>query len=135
MSSGISLTTVLVVLFTTTSNPDLLNLQAQQQNPVPGEAAHVISGWMKALGQALEERLDKNADRWFQKSKKKHMLNANQVQNAIGIKLDSLSKLLKLYPYDTHRQPGWMLKPVSEKDIEPDHVMQSAIKTYEHKGL
>ena len=63
---------MLVVLFTTTSNPDLLNLQAQQQNPVPGEAAHVISGWMKALGQALEERLDKNADRWFQKSKKKH---------------------------------------------------------------
>ena len=34
---------MLVVLFTTTSNPDLLNLQAQQQNPVPGEAAHVIS--------------------------------------------------------------------------------------------
>ena len=64
--------------------------QAQQQNQVHGEAAHVISGWMKALGQALEERLDKNADRWFQKSKKKH------VQNAIGIKLDSLSELLTL---------------------------------------
>ena len=89
---------------------------------------------MKALGQALEERLDKNADRWFQKSEKKHMLNAHQVQNAIGIKLDSPLKLLKFYHYDAHGQPGWMLKPVSEKDIEPDHVMQSAINTYGHKG-
>ena len=82
----------------------------------------------------MEERLDKNADRLFQKSEKQHMLNANQVQNAIGIKLDSLSKLLKIYPYDAHGQPGWMLKPVSEKDIEPDYVMQSAINTYGHKG-
>jgi len=49
-SSRISLATVLVVLFTTTSNPDLLNLHARQQNPLPGEAAQVISGWMKALG-------------------------------------------------------------------------------------
>ena len=38
-----------VVLFTTTSNPDLLNLLAQQQNPLSGETAQVISGWMKAL--------------------------------------------------------------------------------------
>jgi hypothetical protein len=49
-SSGVSLATVLVVLFTTTSNPDLLNLHAQQQNPQPGEAPQVVSGWMKALG-------------------------------------------------------------------------------------
>ena len=55
---------------------------------------------MKALGQALEERLGKDADRLSQKPEQKQVLNANQVQNAIGIKLDSLSKLLKLYPYD-----------------------------------
>ena len=48
-SSGISLATVLVVLFTTTSNPDLLNLHARQQNPQHGEAVQVVSGWMKAL--------------------------------------------------------------------------------------
>ena len=62
------------------------------------------------------------------------MLNANQVQNAIGIKLDSLSKLLKAYHYGAHGQPGWMLKLVSKKDIEPVHVIQSAINTYGHKG-
>ena len=122
-SSGISLATVLVVLFTTTSNPDLLNLHARQQNPQPGEAAQVVSGWMKALGRALEENLGKDTDRLFQKSEQKQMLNANQVQNAIGIKLDSLSKMLKLYPYDAHGQPRRMLKPVSEKDIEPVYVI------------
>jgi len=78
---------------------------------------------MKVLGRALEERLDKDADKLFQKSEKKHMLNANQVQNAIGIKLDSLSKLLKLYPYDSHGKYQRALKPVSEKDIEPALVI------------
>jgi hypothetical protein len=122
-SSGISLATVLVVLFTTTSNPDLLNLHARQQNPQPGEAVQVVSGWMKALARALKENLGEEADRLFQKSEQKQMLNVNQVQNAIGIKLDSLSKMLKLYPYDAHGQPRQMLKPVSEKDIEPVHVI------------
>jgi hypothetical protein len=48
-SLGISLATVLVVLFTTTSNPDLLNLYAQQQNPLIDETVQVVSGWMKTL--------------------------------------------------------------------------------------
>jgi hypothetical protein len=43
-SSKVSLATVLVVLFTTTSNPDLLNLHARQQNPVQGEHGQTISG-------------------------------------------------------------------------------------------
>jgi hypothetical protein len=129
-SSGISLATVLVVLFTTTSNPDLLNLHARQQNPLSGETAHVVSGWMKALARALEEHLGKNVDKLFQKSEQKADLNNNQVQNAIGIKLDSLSKMLKLYPYDTHGQHQRMLKPLSGKDIDlpylygvPNYVM------------
>ena len=70
-NSGISLATVLVVLFTTTSNPDLLNLYVQQQNPLTGETAQVVSGWMKALARALEEKLDKNVDRLFKKSEQK----------------------------------------------------------------
>ena len=48
-SSRISLASVLVVLFTMTSNPDLLNLHAQQQNPSTKERGQVISAWIKAL--------------------------------------------------------------------------------------
>jgi CxC5 like cysteine cluster associated with KDZ transposases/CxC6 like cysteine cluster associated with KDZ transposases len=122
-SSRISLATVLVVLFTTTSNPDLLNLHARQQNPLPGEAAQVISGWTKALGRALEERLGNDADRLFKKSEQKPVMNVNQVQSGIGMKLDLLSKLLKLYPYDALGQSQHSLKPVSEKDTEPVYVI------------
>src|ERR1700685_1464259 len=48
-SSRISLTTVLVVLFTMTNNSDLLNLHAHQQHPLPDECMQTISGWLKAL--------------------------------------------------------------------------------------
>jgi len=71
----------------------------------------------------LEENLGKDADRLFQKSEQKQALNVNQVQNSIGIKLDAWSKMLKLYPYDAYGQSRQMLKPVSEKDIEPVHVI------------
>jgi hypothetical protein len=114
---------VLVVLFTTTSNPDLLNLHSRQQNPLAEEVGHKISGWMKALARALEERLGKDVDRLFQKSEQKSTLNNNQVHNAIGTKLDGLSKLLGLYPYNAHGQRQRMLKPVSEKEIEPVYVI------------
>jgi hypothetical protein len=86
-SSTISLATVLVVLFTATSNPDLLNLHARQQNPLSGETAQVISGWMKALARALEERLGKDVDSLFKTPEQKPKLDVNQVQNAIGTKL------------------------------------------------
>src|ERR1700683_1918259 len=56
-SSKVSLATVLVVLFTTTSSPDLFNLHARQQNTMHGEHGQTISGWMKALACALEEKL------------------------------------------------------------------------------
>ena len=122
-SSTISLATVLIVLFTTTSNPDLLNLHARQQNPLSGETAQVVSGWMKALVRALEEKLGRDVDSIFKSSEQKPKMNVNQVQNTIGIKLDILTKLLGLYPYDSHGQSQQMLKPVSDKDIEPIHVI------------
>ena len=48
-SSRISLTTVLIVLFTMTNNSDLLNLHACQQHPLPDECLQMISGWLKVL--------------------------------------------------------------------------------------
>ena len=56
-SSRISLTTVLVVLFTLTNNSDVLNLHARQQHPLPDEHLQMISGWLKALACALDEKL------------------------------------------------------------------------------
>lgn len=65
-SSKISLTTVLAVLFTTTNNSDLLNLHVRQQHLLPDEGMRLISGWLKALARALDEKLGQNTDRLFQ---------------------------------------------------------------------
>ena len=50
----ISLSTVLVILFSMTNNPDLLNLHARQQHTeVEGENAQNSTGWIRALANAL----------------------------------------------------------------------------------
>jgi hypothetical protein len=59
-SSDISLTTVLVVLFSLTENSELLNLHARQQNPAsPGEKRLKSTGWIQALAHAMQNRLGK----------------------------------------------------------------------------
>jgi len=122
-SSKVSLATVLVVLFTTTSNPDLLNLHARQQNPLQGERGQTITGWMKALACALEEKLGDDVDRLFKQSEHKGNMQSNQANSAISIKLDTLSKVLKFYPYNVYGKRQKALKPVSEKEIEPAYVI------------
>jgi GGDEF domain-containing protein len=56
-SSRISLTTVLVVLFTMTNNFDVLNLHAYQQHLLRDECLQIISSWLKALICALDGKL------------------------------------------------------------------------------
>src|ERR1700677_4340357 len=96
-SSKISLTTVLVVLFTMTNNSDLLNLHACQQHPLPDEHFQMISGWLKALARALDEKLGQDTGRLFQTTENP---NNDQRNSTIAIKLNSLYKLLDLSPYD-----------------------------------
>jgi hypothetical protein len=62
-------------------------------------------------------------DRLFKKSENKSGLSNMRVQYEIAVKLDGLSKLLKLYPYNAQHQQQNPLKPVSEKAIEPALVI------------
>jgi hypothetical protein len=78
---------------------------------------------MKTLACTLEEKLGKDTDNLFQHSEQKHHLSNLQVTTAIGIKLDGLSKVLGLHPFDQHGQPLSKLKPISEKNIEPVHLI------------
>lgn len=118
--SHVSLATVLTILFTMTSNPDLLNLHARQQHPkVSGEVRQGNSGWIKALAHALENRLGEITDSLFCGSEHQSGLSAEQVTNAIGTKLDGLSKVLGRYPYSREGRPLQKLKPVSDQEIEP----------------
>ena len=122
-SSRITLSQVLLVLFTMTDNPDLLSLHARQQNPkYVGETCSPISGWMKCLARGLQEKLGENhtkLSKHYQRNKpsdKAHVDNISQ-------KLDAFAKLLNLYPYDSEGQFQGKLKTVSYKSIQAVQVI------------
>src|ERR1700677_3313975 len=115
-SSRISLTTVLVVLFTLTNNSDVLNLHACQQHPLPDERLQMISGWLKALARALDKKLGEDTGQLFQTTAN---LNNDQRNSAIAIKLNSLYKLLDLSPYDNEGVFHQSRYKQVRKEIEP----------------
>src|ERR1700729_3248051 len=123
-STKVSLTTVLTVLFTLTSNSDLLNLHARQQRRhfVEEQNKH-ISGWIKALSYALRDKLGGTTDSLFKSTEHSAQLSHDKIITGIGTKLNALSKLLELDPYNDEGQLMAQLKPVSQKTIEPDLVI------------
>jgi len=122
-SSRISLSTVLVVLFTITNNSDLLNLHVRQQHPLPDECLQLLSGWLKALARVLDEKLGQDTGKLFQTSDNVSGLDNDQKNSAIAIKLDALYKLLDLSPYN---EEGVFLQSRAKqarKEIEPAYVV------------
>jgi hypothetical protein len=116
-SSKITLSTVLLVLFSLTDNPELLSLHAKQQNPTgKGENAVCVSAWMKALVCGLVERLGEKSDTLL---KKTQSISGDRKIVAIGDKLDHLSKILDLYPYDDKGHFQGKLKPTSHDELKP----------------
>ncbi|TFK36180.1 hypothetical protein BDQ12DRAFT_699705 [Crucibulum laeve] len=102
-SSKISLATVLLILFTMTENNELLSLYAWQANPLyDGENDSSLSGWMRCLSRALVEKLNKHNSsmKLFHKREMAHTFKEEKKIVTIGNKLDSLAKVLKLYPCD-----------------------------------
>src|SRR5882762_9309729 len=113
-SSRISLTTVLVVLFTMTNNCDVLNLHGRQQ---------MISGWLKALARALDGKLGQDTEQLFQINDNLSSLDNDQRNGAIAIKLDFLYKLLDLSPYDDEGVCHQSRYKQVRKEIEPAYVI------------
>lgn len=119
-SSDISLATVFTVLLTLTHNPLLLTLHARQQNPaVQGENKSKTSGWIKALARALKGKLDAQSHTLQTDSEEETTVS----DTSLGEKLDKLSKLLKLYPYNTKGKFQNKLMPVSHTEIQPAIVI------------
>jgi hypothetical protein len=113
----VSLATVLTVLFTLTSNPELLGLHARQQHPkVQGEIRQSLSGWIKVLSLALQNQLGEAVNTLVDEDAQ------NSVMDALAAKLHNLSKLLDLDPY-MREDRGTKLKPIDENDIAPARVI------------
>ena len=122
-SSGITLSQVLLVLFTITDNHDLLNLHARQQNPrYSGENHSSNTGWLKSLARALQEKLGEGNTKLFKKDERKQL---SEKENIDGVtqKLYGLAKLLDLYPYDSDGQFQGKIKAVSYKSIKAAQVI------------
>ena len=122
-SSRITLSQVLLVLFTITDNHDLLNLHARQQNPrYDGENSSSNSGWLKCLARALQERLEEDNTKLF-KIYQNNQLSDKEKVDGVTQKLDGLAKLLNMYPYDSDGHFQGKLKAVSHKSIKAAQVI------------
>jgi len=120
-SSKITLSQVLLVLFTITDNPDLLSLHARQQNPeYPEEIRSLDSGWIRGLARALQEKMGDGHKRLFKNTDNS---NPEHKITAIGEKLGELAKVLELYPYNKHGQFQGKLKPISHASIQAAQVI------------
>ncbi|KAM6503968.1 hypothetical protein JOM56_000911 [Amanita muscaria] len=106
--STVSLSTVLMLLFTVTENTDLLNH--------PTEKSTAATGWIRGLGAAVQRRLDEgNAS----------LLKEFDMDAAItlGLKIDALAKVLGLCPINKSGKFKGKLKPVSHKQVQPIHTL------------
>jgi hypothetical protein len=106
----IKLTTVLIILFSLTSNTDLLNLHARQKHPSEErEITQRVSGWMKAFVWSLQDHLGNTiTDTLFKPSDNMLGLSRDARITNIGRKMDSLVDTLQLTPYAGGRQRAWL---------------------------
>jgi hypothetical protein len=119
--SSITLSQVLLVLFTITDNTDVLNLHARQQNPEYSEENRTSdSGWIRGLARALQDKLGDGQKRLFKNTDNS---NSDDQITAIGEKLDGLAKVLKLCPYDKYGKFQNKLKPISYASIQAAQVI------------
>lgn len=118
----IKLTTVLLILFSLTSNTDLLNLHARQKNPhQEGEITQRVSSWMKAFVWSLQDHLGDVADTLFKPSDNALSLSPNARTTSIGRKMDAMVETLQLTPSTLTGQPDAWLGTIS--GITPIRVL------------
>ena len=121
-NSSITLSTVMMLLLTMTENTTLLSLHARQQNrKYTGEYSTTATGWIRSLARAVQTKLDNRGEQLLDANNESQ--KGEQAIVALGLKLDLLAKLLKLYPYNAKGQFTGKLKPVSNKNIEPAYVI------------
>jgi hypothetical protein len=119
-ASEITLSQVLLILFTLTENTELLSLHARQQNPkYQGENHTSISGWIKCLARGLQEKLGDDTRNLF----KQENVDSDDIVSEIGGQLDGMAKLLQLYPYNSEGSFKGKLKPISYDSIQAVHVI------------
>ena len=119
-SSKITLATVLMLLFSTVENTDLLNLHQRQQNPQLSDEKQVnLSSWIKSLACEVEKQTPKPKYKTlFKQSENLKSLPDNQIITSIGTKLNNFADLLGLNSFGSDGRPIQRLQPMSKKEIQ-----------------
>ena len=118
--STVSLSTVLMVLFSVTENTDLLSLHFCQRS---GGRNISATGWIRCLGNAVKRRLDKENTSLLKESDTDSESSEEKISMAIGLKLDSLATVLGLHPINKSGSFKGKLKPVSHQHIQPVYTL------------
>ena len=122
-SAEITLCQVLLVLFTLTENPNLLNLHARQKNPkYEGETCSSPTGWIKCLAHGLEEKLGRDNDKLFY-NQNIGTMSDDDITKGISKKIDAMANNLHLYPYNSQGHFKGKLKQISYNSIEAVYVI------------
>ncbi|KAF6748077.1 hypothetical protein DFP72DRAFT_820876 [Ephemerocybe angulata] len=130
-ASDVSLSTVLVLLYSLTENPEFLNLHGrQQQAKVAGERARAVTTWMAMFSRLLlgvrlrsaRETLFKPTDGVILHSQEDYTVTS---VNALSLKLNSLVSVLKLNMYKPSGKVYHRRKAISYKTIEPLYLLCS----------
>lgn len=123
--SEISLATVLVLLFSLTDNPELLNLHGRQQHSkVDGDSPHVLTTWMKMFScLLLSKRLRATRKDLFLPGDHASLLDnqpyTTTAVNSLSGKLDRMISLLGLKAFNPNGSLRHRQREMSYKDIEP----------------
>ena len=118
--SDISLSTVLIILFTITENHELLSLHARQQISVnTGENNTKTSGWLRNMACVLFHKLE-NQEFLTLFTKIQYTIYDDDKKKigALAEKLDTVIKALKLYPVDKYGAFQGELQSIEHKSIQ-----------------
>ncbi|KIL55550.1 hypothetical protein M378DRAFT_90762 [Amanita muscaria Koide BX008] len=126
--STVSLSTVLMVLFTVTENTDLLSFR-QRSAEHDSEKSTAATGWIRNLGAAVKRRLDKDQASLLGENEMDEDSSEQKVFIAMGMKLDALARVLGLCPINKAGKFKRKLKPVSNQQVQPVHTICPNIAT------
>jgi hypothetical protein len=116
----VSLSTVLLLVFTVLENPELLSLHARQQCcKYEGENTSSASGWLKHLARTVQSKLGTRKNEVFRRQDISKEMSDDQVLAVTTTKLVSLAQILQFYPLDNNGNFLGKLKPISQESIQP----------------
>ncbi len=123
-ASTVTLSTVLMLLFTVTENTDLLSLHFRQRSADQGqEKSTAPTGWIRGLGSAVKRRVEEENALLLMESDVDAEGSEQKTTIILGLKLDALARVLGLYPVNKSGKFKGKLKPVSHKKIQAVYTL------------